>query len=425
MNLKDFLRYSPIIQRAYGYSCWAKGMLAQSKARKAMHYANAYRVFSGLGTPTIRPAQLTQWVEDSDKASIWRDLKLGKTAYSHHDSRPHINKGMLLKAPSTNERGVILVSFEYNLLNLLEAEDLDTLIQSYTILIFTSWFPPAYPILWELAHYPNSDVYVSISHPRETENRGYLDWGAKVLPFYMSDFINPALIAPAPRNERDIDIIMVANWAPFKRHWILFKALRDMGRKLNVVLVGQTESGRTVVHVKAEAESYGVADMITFHNSLKIAEVLVLMNRAKVSVICSKREGSCVVNAESLFCDTPVALLEGAQIGSSNYINERTGVFLRDRHVAEDLAAFLDSSNDFSSRAWAEENISNTMNSKKLNDQLKIDAQEDGRRWTSDCATIDWRGNPGYAEEDEETRLQKAYKKIKDEHGLTFSIEIP
>ncbi len=53
--------------------------------------------------------------------------------------------------------------------------------------------------------------------------------------------------------------------------------------------------------------------------------------RARASVILSRREGSCVVVAESLFADTPAALLENAEVGSRAFINASTGRLLRDQ----------------------------------------------------------------------------------------------
>jgi len=45
--------------------------------------------------------------------------------------------------------------------------------------------------------------------------------------------------------------------------------------------------------------------------------------------VLSRREGSCVVVAESMFADTPVALLDNAVIGSRAFINDQTGRFSR------------------------------------------------------------------------------------------------
>jgi hypothetical protein len=52
---------------------------------------------------------------------------------------------------------------------------------------------------------------------------------------------------------------MVANFSLFKRHWLLFRALRRMRRDLRVTLIGIPLPGRGERELRAEARAFGVA----------------------------------------------------------------------------------------------------------------------------------------------------------------------
>ena len=94
---------------------------------------------------------------------------------------------------------------------------------------------------------------------------------------------------------------------------------------------------------------------IRFIEDLPVEEVYRYLGDSRISVIFSRREGSCVVVAESFFADTPVALLHGAPpIGSSHYINDRTGVFLKGSRLDRQLKHFLETSDTYHPRGMGE-----------------------------------------------------------------------
>ena len=74
-------------------------------------------------------------------------------------------------------------------------------------------------------------------------------------------------------------------------------------------------------------------------------------------MLLSQREGSCVSTTECFFAGTPVAMMRDAHVGSRAYINERTGILLSRRGMARALGRFLDESERFSPREWAEANV--------------------------------------------------------------------
>ncbi len=412
--VQDRIRYSRRIQRLYGFYLLSRGRISRDPVQKRQFLANAWRILVGTGDQEVARQQLAPLVEDPAEAAKWFDLPILPT-----EPEGRISKGIILKQPDGNERGVLIVSFESNFLNLRACRNFELLAQQYTIILFTSWFPPPYAIIWQFAQLPNSDIYLAVSNPREKQLAD-LNTGIRRMPFYTCDFINPDKIQPRPRTDRDIDILMVANWAPFKRHWQLFDFLRRSRRQYRTVLIGQPEQDFTVDHIRAQAELFGVADKVDIHERLPIEQVLDMQARSKVSLILSKREGSCKVNAEALFANTPIGLLQGAQIGSIEYVTPDTGRLLRERHFVRDLEQFIDDAPGISPRQWAVENISNRINLQRLNEILKTHASDAGRPWTRDCVMIDWHVVPDFVNDVDRKQLQAAYEQMQQKHGLRF-----
>jgi glycosyltransferase involved in cell wall biosynthesis len=245
-----------------------------------------------------------------------------------------------------------------------------------------------------------------------------------VVPLYASHWVNPELYQPLPRADRHYDLIMVASWGKVKRHQVLFSALRSMPRELRVLLVGQDQEGRTADTIRELAGWYGVADRFTILSNQPHREVTKLLCQARASVVLSKREGSCVVVAESLFADTPVALLQDAVIGSRVYLNDETGRFLDERHLARDLTEFIRNADRYEPRRWAEQNITCWRSSQTLNDFLKRHALKQGQAWTQDIAALQWSPDPRLARNEDRPLIAAEREEIVRRFGLEIGLPL-
>src|SRR5437870_1369079 len=77
-------------------------------------------------------------------------------------------------------------------------------------------FPAAYP----------KPLFSLINHEEDVDIIPQISAKYRMIPLYTSHWVNPENYHPRPRNERDIDIIMVAAWGKVKRHHALWQALR-------------------------------------------------------------------------------------------------------------------------------------------------------------------------------------------------------
>src|SRR5262249_33711617 len=193
---------------------------------------------------------------------------------------------------------------------------------------------------------------------------------------------------------RDVDLIMGANFAKFKRHFALFTAIRRMPAHLRIVLIGQDQDGRTMDTIQHEARCFGVGDRFRVLSNQAYRQVVEWLCRARASVILSRREGSCVVVAESLFAGTPAAGLGNAELGSRAFLHAHPGRFLDEDRLAEQLTDFVERADSYTPRQWAVDNISCFKSTATLNSMLKRHALANGGEWTRDIVPLCWRPDP-------------------------------
>lgn len=308
-----------------------------------------------------------------------------------------IRKAAILKPfdEFTGEKGAIFISFEYEWAKLLLARNREEFARRYQIIVSPTWTPPhsalnlLFPRIWP------EPVYCLISNQTDLETFPRLSENYRMVELYASSWVDPDLFHPRPRAERDIDLIMLANFGTYKRHHVLFRALRDLPADWRVVLVGQPNGDRTAEVLMSEAEAFGVRERIELRQRVSDEEVCELLCRARISLICSKREGSCVAVVESMLADTPVVLLEGAQVGSAKFIGAETGAFVRESALAEDLVRLRGETGTHRPRAWCLENeIDARSSSARLNAILAEDSRSQGLPWTRNLAPMGWRPNP-------------------------------
>src|SRR5207244_8495781 len=131
----------------------------------------------------------------------------------------------------------------------------------------------------------------------------------ETIPLLASSWVNAETFIPDTSLHKHYDIAVLANFASYKRHFALFRALHQMDKNLRVLLLGRSWAGRTKSTLEGEARLFGVLNRITIAEGLADREMIQALQSAKVSVIMSLAEGACVAVTESLFADVPVGLI--------------------------------------------------------------------------------------------------------------------
>src|ERR1043165_2701980 len=404
LKMEDWLRYHPRIRRLL---CHVK--------RWRPTLANLCAAARLADDP-----QLEQRIQADivDRVGRLRAEEFNLTLYAPDYREPRIQKAAILKPYiGPHEKGIVFVSFESQWVRLLSQKNVRRFAEQYTLVISPS-SSPHNVINYVFPHFYPGPIFTLISNAHDLQVLQRISNRFVVVPLYASHWVNPQVFQPLPRSQRRYDLIMVASWGKVKRHHALFSALRSMPRDLRVLLVGQDQDGRTADTIRNLARWYGVADRLTILSDQPYAEVARLFCQSRSSVVLSRREGSCVVVAESLFADTPVALLHDAVIGSRVFINEQTGRFLDGRNLAKELTEFIASEDRYQPRAWAEKNIACWQSTEVLNCELKQHALARGEGWTQDIAPLQWSPGPGLARAEERQRLAGERERILREFAL-------
>lgn len=369
-------------------------------------------------------ALLRPYLEGS-ASSIWRENRIGWERYfgdfADLSRNRAFGKTLVLKAPQKDgEKGVIYAPFEYNLMRLVACYDAESILSEYMILGASSWSPTDFAPIASLSGLSQDPIFLGISNPQDSDGYEVMSPIVRPAPMLASDLIDPDFYAPRPRRERSIDILMVANWMSFKRHWLLFEALRDMPADLRVVLVGRNAPGRTVRELRAEAKAFGARQEIEYLTNIPIEEVVRLQCDARISAVFSYREGSCLAVTESFFANTPVAMMKDSHVGSKAYINKQTGVLLERQGLAEKLMWFLSTSDEFRPRKWAVGKVDCYTTSQRLNEFLRKYSSEAGLPWTTDIVPFCRRYVPEYARPEDAIKMQQAERALEKRHGVEF-----
>ncbi|MCR8915814.1 glycosyltransferase [Marinobacter panjinensis] len=284
---------------------------------------------------------------------------------------------------SPSEKGVLLVSFENQLRSILDAGLGLAILERYHIVFIPSWTGLYSPELFRLASFARTEpVFVMPVHSHERALVKNLGDNCHPLPFNAASWVNASFFEGAPL-ERDIDCLMVANFAGFKRHWLLFKALSGLPKNITATCVGVPLGSRTADSILEEAREYGVEDRVAIVEDPSQEELRRYFRRAKMFCAMSFREGSFISVAESLMAGTPVLMFRNAHIGTKSLINQQTGALVSSvSDLREKITEFMSFTEHETVRRTSVDTISAQANSRKLNGMLEEWSASSGRKWS-------------------------------------------
>jgi glycosyltransferase involved in cell wall biosynthesis len=341
-------------------------------------------------------------------------------AFAPWTEYPQLYTAAILKPwVSPREKGVLIISFERQWIKLLMEDRRRRLSERYTLVLASSWTPPhgvgvtVFPKL-----YPDP-VLCTISHDDDMLTLPRLSERVIPVPLLASNWVNPAAFSPLPQADRDVDIVMVATFGKYKRHHALLRALTGTPASLRVLLIGTKGHDLDADGIRALARAYGVENRLVDAREEDYPGTAKAFCRSKISVVMSRREGSCQAVVESMFADTPAGILANAELGSRKYVNDSTGALLRESHLSEDIMRLLERAPSMSPRRWVmEQDISCHGSTRILNQILRDHARSTGQDWTQDIALHAWTPYPALVGAEDMLRMRVAYQDVYERSGL-------
>ena len=159
---------------------------------------------------------------------------------------------IVLKRFRPGEKGVLLLKYAQTFDAVFSMFDIARLTERYVFVLEPCWAGYCDPsILMFVA--PGDPVIVQCF--TEQDFRFIEGLGAPFVPVRLgpADWVDADLFKPTPAPKTH-DLVMVANWAPHKRHGQLFRALEQIrNRDVSVLLIGFPWAGRTADDIRREA----------------------------------------------------------------------------------------------------------------------------------------------------------------------------
>lgn len=267
-----------------------------------------------------------------------------------------LNGVITVVAPHTeNSKGVIVIAYSYYFVIFLKAFNIINISKRYHIVLEPSWNGMCDPAILAFS-YIKEPVFVMAYEDRDYNFINELKSNLVAVRLSANWFIDKNKFKDClPKENRDIDIIMVAAWAKFKRHDVFFKAikkLRDEGHNYKITLVGYPNDLERKDIIKL-AEKIGINDQITIYEWISSTEVSELLGRAKVNIIWSRFEGLNRAIIEGMFCNTPCIIRDGFNFGMKYpYINRETGEYSSESGLSDKIREVIKNFDNYSPRKY-------------------------------------------------------------------------
>jgi len=291
---------------------------------------------------------------------------------------------LVVKAWRPGERGVLVVDYTYVFPLMAGLFDLAKVAERYLIVLEPSWSDSCTPevLLFTRFEFP---VLVQTVEPRDHELFEGLAGNCSFVRTQGNWWVDHRIMAPREGGVRDIDVIMVAGWASFKRHWRFFRVLADLkarGHRLKVALVGY-RGDLSQADIEDEARHFGVRDQLELFERVPADQVSALLSRSKIHVLWSRREGANRAIIESMLAGVPVIVREGLSYGYRYpYINSQTGQFATEAGLGDAMLEMIADRDRYAPREWILANMSAEKATAILQDLVREQTYAKGETWT-------------------------------------------
>jgi glycosyltransferase involved in cell wall biosynthesis len=318
---------------------------------------------------------------------------------------------ILLKAPRENESGVLLLTYTGASQFFLVNFDVGEISKRYAIVLEPSWatFPEPYMALFSSSE-PRTVCEMISDDAAEAVRKAEIP----VLPIAIGaqDWVDTEVFKPLPGVQKDFDVVMIATFAPWKRHAVLFRAMQKLRpRRIRVALVGVTWE-RTRKEFEQEIRRYGVQDDCTIFQAILPAQVNEVLNRSKVKVLLTKIEGANRALSEAMSANVPVVVYKHIMGPRRTDVNPMTGVYADDEELPDVLTKAIESYQQFQPRAWYLQNSGYRNSTSTLNEALRLAAHARNEDWTTDIVGKVNRPEAEYVNAADRASLTPAWREL-------------
>lgn len=300
--------------------------------------------------------------------------------------RAFYERAIVLKEPvhedgALIERGVLLIKFTNSFVYLQRHFDVPALLDRFYLVLEPSWSGYAQPPILAWLRY-RQPILIQASEVRDRRLIERLGGNLVPLPIGSSDWVDHRVFCPLPDHTKDFDAVLVGDAGLTKRIHVYLRAVahvEDPDYHCALVIGNWGAYRRQVL---ALIDYYRVGDRVTVFPRMSQRDLNVLLNRSKVNLLLSLKEGSNRALFEGFFAGTP-ALLLGENVGvNKEYINEHTGRLIEERALPAELRRMKEHWDRYRPREWALEHISFARSTARIAEQLRPLSESEGFPFT-------------------------------------------
>jgi len=300
--------------------------------------------------------------------------------------KPIARRTIVLKNPDIQkahiEKGVLLITFTETFPFFFNYIDCHQLLKYFYVVLEPSWAGYCDPnILFWMKHKPHP-VIVQATEIKDFHFLQALKSNLIPVTFGASDWVDMRIFQPLPGIKKEYDAIYVTNYNPIKRQHLLFRALNEMRDPNYKVVLAFGRDGYAKSEINHLIEYYNVSNNLIIYEALPQPQLNEILNMSKVNLLLSFKEGSNRSIFEAFFANVPGIVLRNNIGVNKDYINEMTGRLIEEKEVLQALLYFKTNWAQYNPRAWALDNISPLVTTRKLSRCLQKIAEDKGELWT-------------------------------------------
>jgi glycosyltransferase involved in cell wall biosynthesis len=297
-----------------------------------------------------------------------------------------ILKTPVIRGNEVVEKGALIVKFTETCGALYQLLDVHLLAEYFRVILEPSWVGYSLAELLVWCKLSPEKVVVLSPYEDDFEFLSRLDLNLVPIVLGPADWVDPETFKEAADSQKEYDSIYVANFDPLKRVDRYLRAVVRVTRlksdfKAALVCARHGTARQEILDTIGWAQSRA---NVSFFTGMRQKDLNELVNKAKVNVLASLREGANKGLAEGLFAGVPALLIAECACGNHRHINALTGRVVPDASLESALLWFSENYGDFSPREWAMKNISPSQSVRRLSETLREIEVGEGRAWTKD-----------------------------------------
>jgi glycosyltransferase involved in cell wall biosynthesis len=254
-------------------------------------------------------------------------------------------------------KGVLLIKSTEAISYAIRHMNIENLLESYFVILEPSWSGYFSHAILGWSKFNQSKILVHA--PEEMDFRFLSAINTNLVPIEIGagNYVDYRVFKEIPAVGVDFDIVYVALFKKYKRHHVLFKHVRKIKeKKLSIALVGSSWKGSRK-EIELLAKFYGVFENIKIYEDVSPQKVNEILNRSKINILLSLREGANKAIFEGFFANVPGLILEENIGVNKKYFNDMTGVITKEKKLFSSIQYMLQEYKEFRPVSWASKNI--------------------------------------------------------------------